>query len=298
MNLTELASPIRIYWDIGPAQDVAPFDPRRIAEEIALNKILSLQITENAPHLSEAVISVIDSLTGKPVVLSLVASRSALDASALDRLKQTSVKIVFIQTSSMKELEAVPEVVHRAAGRTAIGVSFSVTRDNVNDLPEVLSFCREHRIEHLLLPMQRLMTGGTCFSFSREERAELTRRLTGIEKPSWLRITIHDPFLWRAFYPTVEFPNGGCQAANTMLYISPDLDVHPCPMLPIKIGNVREKPLKDIMRSAQKTNVRLDILKRPAVCISCGETNECKGGCRGRAFVTTGSLEQPDPACR
>jgi GeoRSP system SPASM domain protein len=146
--------------------------------------------------------------------------------------------------------------------------------------------------------MQRLMTRTNCFSFSAEERDELTERLAGIERPSWLKVTIHDPFLWRAFYPNVEFPNGGCQAANTMLYISPELDVYPCPMLPVKIGSLRETPLKDMIRSEKKAKVRQDILKRPVDCVSCGGANECKGGCRGRAFVQTGSLEQPDPACK
>jgi GeoRSP system SPASM domain protein len=298
MNLTELASPIRIYWDIGPARDAPVNGHQRTAEEIALNKILSLQLTENAPRLSEAVISIIDSLAVKPVALSLVASRSALDASTLEHLRLRSVKVVFMQASSLKDLEAVPAVVRKSAGRPAMGVSFSVARENVSDLPGVLAFCVNHRIEHLLLPMQRLTTGSGCFSFSREERTELTKRLSRIEKPSGLKITIHDPFLWRACYPTVEFPNGGCQAANTMLYISPGFDVYPCPLLPIKIGNLREKALKDIIRSEQKMRLRRDILKRPAACVSCGETNECKGGCRGRAFVMTGSLEQPDPACK
>jgi GeoRSP system SPASM domain protein len=83
-----------------------------------------------------------------------------------------------------------------------------------------------------------------------------------------------------------------------MLYISPGFDVYPCPMLPVKLGNILDRPLKEIIRSDEKKGLRRDILKRPSVCVSCGETDACKGGCRGRAYVMTGSLEQPDPACK
>jgi len=298
MNISELSSPIRLYWDIGPASDAPLSEYRRIAEEIPKAKFLSLQITETNAGISAQTWSILEALKGKALALSLVAPHTALDAETLARLGKLSLKVMFASVAAADGLDETLRIAKLTSGKPAAGVSFAVTRDTFLDLPEVLSFCVAHRIEHLLLPMQRLAGQTPCFVLSAQERSALVKRLDPIPRPLWLKITIHDPFLWRAFYPNVAFPNGGCQAANTMLYISPDLEVYPCPMLPVRIGTVRDTPLVKIAGSEQKKGIRKDILTRPAVCDDCKESLACKGGCRGRAYVMTGSLERPDPACR
>jgi GeoRSP system SPASM domain protein len=298
MNLKELSSPIRLYWDLGPTEQVNSAACRRIAREAVAGKFLSLQITDTAPQLSRACIAALDELKDTMMAVSLVASGSALDVPVLDHLNKLSVIAVFIPASSMRELDVIPQLSAQTESKPMTGVSFPVTRANFRELPQVLSFCIEHRIGHLLLPMQRLVSGEQCFTFTAEERAELAARLERIEKPSWLRITIHDPFLWRVFFPKVEFPNGGCQAANTLLYISPEADVYPCPTLPIKIGSLLRSSLGDLIRSEAKKVLRAGILVAPKECGQCVGLVECKGGCRGRAYHQSNSLNMPDPSCR
>jgi GeoRSP system SPASM domain protein len=298
MNLTELSSPIRMYWDLGPERDGAVLDHGRIAAEIAANKVLSLQITETNPALSRACFSILDTLKDKTIALSLVAPRTALDARTLGLLHNLRVKVVFMTAATRDELGPVAEIANHSAEKPAIGVSFSVSRSNFRDLPDVLTYCIDHGIANLLLPMQRLMEEEACFSFTAEERRELTARLQRIEKPAGLKITIHDPFLWRAFFPNVDFPNGGCQAANTMLYLSPEADVYPCPSLPVKIGSLLTLSLAEIIRSDRKKELRRDILTRPPDCEQCKELKQCKGGCRGRSYRMKKTLKEADPACR
>ena len=298
MNLKELSSPIRLYWDIGPTERVDVAVCRRIAREAAANKFLSLQITETTPQLSRSCLAALEELKDTMMAVSFVASGPAFDVSALDYLKKHPVKAVFIAASSVRELDRIPQSSTQAEARPETGVSFPVTRANFRELPSVLAFCIDQRIRHLLLPMQRLLTGERCFTFTGEERAELAARLERIEKPSWLRITIHDPVLWRAFFPKVEFPNGGCQAANTLLYISPDADLYPCPTLPIKIGSLLRSSLSDLIHSAAKKDLRIGILAVPSECGQCDTLGECKGGCRGRAYTQGNSLNAPDPSCR
>ncbi len=298
MNLQELASPIRMYWDIGPSPSLTYRDYRRIADEIAANKLLTLQITETSPGLSGPSLAVLEALRDKPVALSLVVPLSALDVPVLDLLHAIPLKVLFVQTASLDGLGRIAELAGASGGKTAVGVSFPVTRENFRTLPELLNGCIEREITQVLLPMQRPATGVECFTFSRKEREELTAELGAITKPAWLKITIHDPFLWRAVYPDVEFPNGGCQAANTMLYISPDAEVYPCPMLPVKIGSLLTSSLGEVIRSDRKKGLRKTLLEGPDVCRECGELGQCRGGCRGRAYVMQGTMNGPDPACR
>ncbi len=294
MSLTELFSPIRMYWDLGDIGDT--IDYTRIAEEIVASKLLTLQIT--AKELNESCRVVLERLKDKPLSLSLVLPFSAWNQDTLGLIRSFSIKLFLISTSSLSDLKSILPIQNQAAGKPAFGIAFHVTRDNFRALPEVLEFCIDNQIENLVLPMQRLTGSEEVFSFSSQDRKQLTSSLTRIERPAWLKITIHDPFLWRAFFPSVEFPDGGCQAANTMLYIPPNCDVYPCPTMPVKIGNLQQMSLKDVITSDLKKQIRKSILAMPADCKNCEERKQCKGGCRGRAYAVIKSFDANDPACK
>lgn len=297
MNLKELTTPIRMYWDIGPNDHLGLSDYRRIAGEIASNKFLSLQLTETGTVPSEAALAILEMLADEPIARSLVLSRSVLDEQLFGLLRRCSLTTLFLPAPSLAELIAVPSVRARAKGTPDIGISFPVTGENYRDLPAVLSLCAEKSIQHLLFPMQRLVTGEKCFWLTPEERKDLAERLGHAARPAGLKITIHDPFLWKAFYPSVDFPGGGCQAANTMLYISPDADVYPCPMMPLKLGMLIRSSLRDLIRAERKQEIRKKIIAAARPCIECEDVQDCRGGCRGRAYTVHSSFQDADPAC-
>ncbi|HLO27364.1 MAG TPA: SPASM domain-containing protein, partial [Geobacteraceae bacterium] len=176
-------------------------------------------------------------------------------------------------------------------------ISFPVTRENWRELPELVTFCRERRILRLVLPMQRLYHGESPFLLDSEEQRVLAESLAAAGGVAGMDLTIHDPFLWRAFNPGVPFPQGGCQAANTMLAIAPNCDVYPCPTLPVRLGAIGEASLKEIAVSAEKKEFRRELLEHPAGCRGCPELAGCRGGCRGRSYAIHGSLAGADPAC-
>lgn len=298
MNTTELTSPIRVYWDIDPgSRDVIPRYPR-ICDELAGNKILALNLTEAAPAVSPGCISILEKLSGKQMAIALTLSPAALNAETIELLRKNGVKTVLVRSASLADLDQIAGLRKQPDAPRSLGISFEVDRNNYADLPEVLAFCVRNEISPLVLPMQRLLNGHDCFYLTAEKGRELAGRIARIEKPSWLKITIHDPFLWRTFFPMVEFPNGGCHAANTMLYISPQADVYPCPSLPVKLGNLLQGTLKEIIRSERKKELRKRLASPPRECGGCEALASCKGGCRGRAYRLTNSLNSPDPACK
>ncbi len=297
MNLKELSSPIRIYWDIDSTKQPISQGERKIAEEIAVNKILSLQLTESAPVISRSCHAILESLKDISISISLVAPIEALDTQALRLLRGLSVRAILVLTASQDELSAISDIERQTGGKPSVGVSFPVTRANVHKLPDMLRSCVDRNVANVLLPMQRLIVKDECFLLSNEETRELTSRLRGLDMPIGMKITIHDPFLWRAFYPHAKFPDGGCQAANTMLYISPESEVYPCPMLPYELGNLSNQSLNNIIHSNLKRELRKKLISSPQACLNCSELNQCRGGCRGRAYKITKSLQQRDPAC-
>jgi radical SAM protein with 4Fe4S-binding SPASM domain len=89
---------------------------------------------------------------------------------------------------------------------------------------------------------------------------------------------------------------GGCPAGTHYMGIRPNGDVTPCPYLPVFAGSLRKATLADLWNSSELfTGIRA----RSALGGRCGECemNAHCGGCRARAYGTTGDLMAEDPLC-
>ncbi len=88
----------------------------------------------------------------------------------------------------------------------------------------------------------------------------------------------------------------GCLAGTSYCVIIPNGDVHPCPYLPIRVGNVRETPFSQIWAKSEM----FDTLRRNDLSGKCGGC-DCKdicGGCRARAYYySDGDYMAEEPWC-
>ncbi len=88
----------------------------------------------------------------------------------------------------------------------------------------------------------------------------------------------------------------GCLAGTAYCCIIPSGDVHPCPYLPVRVGNVRETPFSEIWRTAEMfKQFRSD--QFGGKCGTCDHKDVCSG-CRARAYYyTEGDYMAEDPWC-
>lgn len=88
----------------------------------------------------------------------------------------------------------------------------------------------------------------------------------------------------------------GCLAGTSYCVVLPNGDVHPCPYLPIRAGNVRDVSFDTLWReSSLFQDLRLQPLK--GGCGSCGYDTIC-GGCRARAYYySDGDYLAEEPWC-
>lgn len=89
----------------------------------------------------------------------------------------------------------------------------------------------------------------------------------------------------------------GCSAGRGFVYVRPNGDVQPCPFIAVNCGNVRERPFADIWTSSPVLqDLRARERKLKGRCGDCRYRRLC-GGCRGRAWATSGDYLTEDPSC-
>jgi len=93
---------------------------------------------------------------------------------------------------------------------------------------------------------------------------------------------------------TVRFKKG-CLAGVNYCCILPAGDVHPCPYLPIKAGNVRAQRFNVIWQESALFR-KLRTSNYWGKCGSCGYKDTC-GGCRARAYFSSGNYMGEDDYC-
>jgi radical SAM protein with 4Fe4S-binding SPASM domain len=95
---------------------------------------------------------------------------------------------------------------------------------------------------------------------------------------------------------TIGLASQGVNAGSGFLFVSHAGDVFPSGFLPLKAGNLRERPLAEIYRDSPLFRQ----LRRPSelrgVCGRCEYAAIC-GGSRSRAYALTGDYLASDPWC-
>ena len=294
--LMELATPITIYWDLPPGARDSVF-LQRISADISDSRPLMLQLYVPDLQPGDELFDLLDHFKGTRIAVSLTIP-AVIFQTLTNTLLDLGLKELLLSAECLDDLVEGISAITAISSKSTPGISFMVTCDNWGQLPRLVSLCRKEGIQRLVLPMQRLYHSETPFFITNVEQQELTDSLAEAGGVEGLNLTIHDPFLWRAFNPGIPFPQAGCQAANTMIAIASDGGVYPCPALPVRLGSIGEMSLKEIISSPAKKEFRRSLLKAPGECCDCAEIAVCRGGCRGRGLMLKGSLNGLDVACK
>jgi radical SAM protein with 4Fe4S-binding SPASM domain len=92
-----------------------------------------------------------------------------------------------------------------------------------------------------------------------------------------------------------NYAHGSCPAGKYYCRITPEGDVTPCPYMPVIAGNLRQTSFASLWQHASV----FDDLRDSHLGGRCGtcEFSKICGGCRCRAYATSGDYLAEDPAC-
>jgi heme b synthase len=88
----------------------------------------------------------------------------------------------------------------------------------------------------------------------------------------------------------------GCLGGVAFCFISNVGDVQPCGFLEVKCGNIREKTLEHIWKNSMIFQDLREFNNYRGRCGRCEYRKVC-GGCRARAYETSGDLMAEEPYC-
>ena len=203
------------------------------------------------------------------------------------------------------------------------GVRFTVTQDNLSDLPGVLARVVSEKVDRFCL--YHLVYSGRGSELAKKDLSAIQRR----EMIEWLmdetedlhrqgkpieilttdnhadgilllrRIESRDPARASEVLELLSM-HGGCSAGTKFANVDALGNVHACQFWGGEsLGNVRERPFSEIWRDLNHpllADLRRSQELLTGRCASCRYTSYC-GGCRIRAEAVHGDRWAPDPAC-
>ncbi|HLB71506.1 MAG TPA: heme b synthase [Candidatus Methanoperedens sp.] len=94
----------------------------------------------------------------------------------------------------------------------------------------------------------------------------------------------------------LEAMTKGCLGGSGFCFVSSKGDVYPCGYLPALAGNIKQKPFKTIWEKSKVFSDLRDTSMLKGKCGICEYRNVC-GGCRARAYASTGDYLDEEPYC-
>lgn len=242
----------------------------------------------------------------------ILSNGTMIDRDMASFLARTGVSFVQVSLDGMEEAHDqlrgggnFRRVVKGIRNLVAVGirtiVSFTATRTNFRDFPELAKFCRRQRVSRLwadrMVPVgSGALLSDTCLAPS--DTDEFIRIMAKAKKdtsrfwPSYTDISMNRAL---QFHGVGGYPYR-CKAGDTLIAVMPDATVFPCRRMPVNVGNLREKTIEEIYQCDFFKSLR-ETDKIIEGCQSCFYRTLCRGGLRCLSHAVNGSPFHKDPGC-
>jgi radical SAM protein with 4Fe4S-binding SPASM domain len=287
-------------------------EAKSVFNDLADFGVFDVAVSGGEPLTRSDIFEVMEHAAGLGIRLGLGSNGSTVTPSKVDKLLKLGLDRLQI---SLDGLESTHNTARRWNGLfqksvnaiklglnagLRVHVCFTAHRLNFKEIGSVIDFCSELGVRRFnfsrLVPTGRadtildLLPGEwketiAVFNAKRKEYADQMDFTTHLAQQ-----ILSDPSL------EDHLGFSGCQAGVGQGCIDSVGNVTPCVMLPVIIGNIRERSFADIWRSSETIKALRDRSQLKGWCRSCTHRDKC-GGCRGVAYGYTGDPLAEDPRC-
>lgn len=264
--MRDLATPLRVTWDLPPDPALA----ERLAVRLAEGRVLFVEVQVDAGAVGS--VSALGALRDR-ARLTLAGDAETLEL-ALGRLGPGSLPA--------PELQVLPPFGAAAArlaasGRRVVPALWS-TPGGVTAFGAALALAAEHRLGTVAVlnprsPADPLDAGDRA-------RAAAVWAASPDPRPA---LRVHDLFLAEAMGLDPWREYRGCQAGQGFAHVTAAGEVLACRTLPVLLGRLDRDPLEAAWAGPARRALRAALAEAPTACGPCALAATCAGGCRGLA---------------
>ncbi len=292
-------------------------EAKRLIDQICEVSRPLLILSGGEPLLRKDIFELIRYGTEKGLRMGLGSNGSLLDGTAAKKLKDAGVKTASISLDSCNPTrhdefrgvtgsweKAVRAIKALKENGVLVQVNTTVTQHNYNEIDEIMALAEQLGVEnfHLffLVPTGRGVKIADISPAMYETMIKTTFAKTSKHSLN-IRPSCAPQFMRIAKDMNLDMRQWirGCIAGLYYCRVYPNGDITPCPYLPIKLGNIREKSFSEIWFTSEVFKKLRDFEALKGKCGKCDYRSLC-GGCRARAYGLSsdfldfcGDLHQP-----
>jgi radical SAM protein with 4Fe4S-binding SPASM domain len=174
-------------------------------------------------------------------------------------------------------------------GKASLGIQTVICRQNIDEVPRMWVWARERNIIPYveILTFQGRARMNSSLLVSSERTKTLFEQLESIDNT---RFDIQ----WKTRPTIAAF---SCKRHLYSALVTAQGNVQPCTGVDISVGNIRKKPLREILAGSPVIRRLRNVYEHlEGECRDCRHSRECYG-CRGNAYQITGNYLASDPTC-
>ncbi|WP_410511316.1 radical SAM protein [Paenibacillus sp. BR2-3] len=308
------------YRDSGPASptegELTTEEGRRLIDQIQAAGFRLLIFSGGEPLTRDDLCELISYAAAKGLRPVLGSNGTLLTAGKAEELKKAGLGGIAISIDSATPNyhnrfrnttdgweRAVQGIRYAQEAGLRVQINMTLTADNMDDFEQVAELAEKLSVSSLH-PFFLVPTGRGIHieedALKRDRYFTVLRSVLSKQKTTSIEIK---PTCAPQFMPLAKSMGldmrytRGCLAGVAYCSVLPDGEVHICPYLPVKVGNVREQPFDDIWRDNPVFRDLRNFKKYEGACGSCPDVNIC-GGCRARAYYYSGgNFMAEEPWC-
>jgi radical SAM protein with 4Fe4S-binding SPASM domain len=291
--------------DISAEPDELTHDEiKRVITEAAWLGAKKIVILGGEPLLYKRLLDVVDHINSLGMGAEIFTNGALVDAVIAARLAERNTRIVIkinsLQAEIQDELTGVSDSLAAALRAIALlqnagfdtperlGGSSIISSANFSGVVALYEYLRQHRIKpyfEVITPQGRAINNSHLM-IAPQQLKIVFEKMAAIDRAAGID--------WK---PQVPLVGSKCLRHWYSAVVGSTGEVFPCVGVTIKIGQVREQSLENILKGSaviNKLKRYRDLIKQP--CRNCTQTELCYG-CRGAAYQLTGDYLAPDPTC-